>query len=199
MSQPFFCGGEMVATPDRIEVRQLVRRCLRGDDEATRALVRRYQDRVFGFCLKILRHRQDAEDAAQETLLRMVRSLHRWDDRRRFEPWLLAIAANRCRTLMARRAKRGATWPLRDVPCAGTRAEEVDAWHEEIALGLEQLRPEYRMALVLFHTNELTYQEIADVLECPIGTVRVWIHRARKQLWEWLASREMLERVSHAV
>lgn len=190
----------MITTPDRIEIRELVKRSLAGDDVATRMLVQRYQDRVFGFCLKILRHRQDAEDAAQETLVRMIRSLRRWDSSRRFEPWLLAIAANRCKTLLARRAKRGKIWPLRDVACQRTgRTDESVAWREEIALGLAQLRPEYRMALVLFHSNELSYAEIAEVLDCPIGTVRVWIHRARRQLWEWLARREMLEKVSHAV
>ncbi len=190
----------MITTPERVEIGELVERCLAGDEAATRALVQRYQDRVLGFSLKILRHRQDAEDVTQETMVRMIRSLRHWDATRRFEPWLMAIAANRCRTLLARRAKRGMVWPLRDVACSRSgRTEETLGWREEIALGLEQLRPEYRMALVLFHTNELSYAEIAEALDCPIGTVRVWIHRARRQLWDWLSGREMVEQISHAV
>ncbi len=68
-------------------------------------LVELYRDRVFRFCYRMLGQRQDAEDAAQETFVRMLRSLAAWDGRRDFEPWLLGIAGNRCRTLLAAQAE----------------------------------------------------------------------------------------------
>ena len=183
-----------------VEVRTLVGRCLSGDESAMKALVGRYERVVFGFCLRILRHRQDAEDVAQETMVRMLRSLARWDGKRRFEPWLMAIAANRCRTLLAKRARRGPHFSLsdRDVP-AHSRTFDRLAWKEEIDLALESLRPEYRSALLLFHSHQLSYAEIADALDVPIGTVRIWIHRARKELWDWFASRDLIEECGHAV
>src|SRR5204862_2131382 len=84
----------------------LVRRCLKGHPDAMRALIEQFQSEVFGLCFRILVHRQDAEDVAQETFLRVFRSLRRWDATRPLRPWVLGIAVNRCRTWMGRRAKR---------------------------------------------------------------------------------------------
>src|SRR5438132_14091434 len=80
------------------EVRALVQRSLAGDQIAMLALVDRYQGQVFGLCHRMLGQRQDAEDMAQETFVRALRSLSQWDQEREFLPWLLAIAGNRCRT-----------------------------------------------------------------------------------------------------
>ena len=84
----------------------LVRRCLRGDAAAVRALVEQFQAEVYGLCLRLLRHRQDAEDVTQEVFLRVFRSLRRWDRSRPLKPWIRAIAVNRCRTLLAQRRRR---------------------------------------------------------------------------------------------
>ena len=183
-----------------VEVRSLVDQALSGDETAMKTLVQRYERIVFGFCVRILRHYQDAEDVAQETMIRMLKSLHRWDRERRFEPWLMAIAANRCRTLLAKRAKRGPHFSLadRDVPSRASRFDQL-AWKEEIDQVLDTLRPQYRSALLLFHSHHLSYAEIAEALDVPIGTVRIWIHRARKEIWDWFASRDMIEECGHAV
>src|SRR3712207_226810 len=84
----------------------LVRRCLRNDTHAVRALVERFQGAVFGLCVRLLRHRHDAEDVTQEVFLRVFRSLRRWDAGRPLRPWVLGIAVNRCRTWLARRTHR---------------------------------------------------------------------------------------------
>src|SRR5688572_21598845 len=88
------------------DLRLLVRRCLAGDQSAMLALVENFQGRVFGLCYRMLGQRQDAEDAAQETFVRVLKNLHRWDPGRDFEPWLLAIAGNRCRTALASRRRK---------------------------------------------------------------------------------------------
>ena len=185
---------------DLIEVRVLVRRCLDGDRGAMRQLVQRYERIVFGFCLRVLRHYQDAEDVAQETMIRMLRSLHRWDGVRRFEPWLMAIAANRCRTHLQRAGRRGACVPVRgDEPDPRRPPFDHLAWREELERALAELRPEHRSALLLFHSHHMSYAEVAESLEVPIGTVRIWIHRARRALWKWFASRDLIEDLDHAV
>jgi len=161
--------------------------------------VRRFQGRVFGLCLRMLGQRQDAEDMAQETFARALRNLHRWDPSRKIEPWLLAIAGNRCRTLLAKRARRPNSQPLvENVVDASPELAGDDGLAEELALALQDLRPEYRQAFVLFHEQELSYAEIAEAMECPLGTVKTWVHRARRELVDRLSQRGVIEPRHHA-
>ena len=182
------------------DFRTLVQSCLAGDQSAMLSLVARFQGQVFGLCFRMLGQRQDAEDAAQETFLRVLRNLHRWDPTRDFEPWLLAIAGNRCRTALAARKRRPVPESLvdRDVDDASHRGP-ADQLAEEVRLALGGIRDEYRQAFVLFHEQELSYGEIAAALEVPLGTVKTWVHRARRELIERLRSRSVLEEPRHAV
>src|SRR5439155_26890921 len=84
----------------------LVRRCLQRDPAAIRQLIERFQSEVFGLCVRILAHRQDAEDVCQEVFLRIFRSLHRWDRLRPLRPWVMGITVNRCRPWLTQRARR---------------------------------------------------------------------------------------------
>ncbi|MCU0958763.1 MAG: sigma-70 family RNA polymerase sigma factor [Pirellulaceae bacterium] len=180
-------------------LRHLARRCLAGDQRAMLELVDRFRGQVFGLCYRMLGHREDAEDAAQETFVRALRNLRSWDPSRDFEPWLLAIAGNRCRTALARRMRRPSVCSLVE-PVAEHRPDLHAARHlaEEVHLALNTLRPQYRQAFLLFHEQEMSYAAIADVLQCPIGTVRTWIHRARRELIRRLQKREVVES-RHAV
>jgi len=176
------------------DLRQVLRACLAGDQKAMRELVDRYRGQVFGLCYRMLGHREDAEDAAQETFVRVLRNLRSWDPQRDFEPWLLAIAGNRCRTALARRMREPPARSIQEpvaAPAADLQAARQLA--EEVELALAGLREQYRQAFVLFHQQELSYAEIAEVLECPIGTVRTWIHRARRELIRQLQAREVVE------
>ena len=96
------------------EIRSLVQQCLAGDQRAMLALVERFEGAVYGLCYRMLGQRQDAEDMAQETFVRALRSLSHWDQEREFLPWLLAIAGNRCRTCLSQRMRRPASTPLVD-------------------------------------------------------------------------------------
>ncbi|MCA9270000.1 MAG: sigma-70 family RNA polymerase sigma factor [Planctomycetales bacterium] len=181
------------------ELRSVIRRCLGGDETAMVALVQRFQGQVFGLCYRMLRQRQDAEDMAQETFVRALRNLGSWDSTREFEPWLLAIAGNRCRTLMAKRMKKPTPQTL-VAPVVDGRPDPTPGriLAEEVELGLAQLRDEYRAAFVLFHEQELSYAEIGDALGCPLGTVKTWVHRARRELIEFLRVRGVFEEAGHA-
>ncbi len=190
----------MTACPAIDDLRTLVQACLTGDQMAMLSLVARFQGQVFGLCYRMLGQRQDAEDAAQETFLRVLRNLHRWDPSRDFEPWLLAIAGNRCRTALSARKRRPISEALadRDVDDA---SPDPSANHlaEEVKLALGDVRYEYRQAFVLFHEHEFSYGEIAAAMDVPLGTVKTWVHRARRELIERLRSRGILEAQRHAL
>jgi RNA polymerase sigma factor (sigma-70 family) len=162
-----------------------------GDPQAPRLLVERYQGVVFGLCYRMMGHRQDAEDVAQEAFLRALRSIAGFDAARPLRPWLLEIAANRCRTALARRARRPpvASQTLEDRPDPRPGLSDPDDLAGELERGLQALRPEYRMVFTLFHEQNLSYEEIAEAVSRPIGTVKTWLHRARAQLAEDLSRR----------
>ncbi len=164
------------------------------------ALVERYEGRVFGLCYRMLGQREDAEDMTQETFTRALRFLHKWDSERAFEPWLLAIAGNRCRTQLARRQRRPTNFSLVEpVPDGRPDIQAAENLAEEVQLALLTLRDEYRQAFVLFHEHEMSYEEIGQTLDCPLGTVKTWVHRARKELIQRLRKREVLTEASHEV
>jgi RNA polymerase sigma-70 factor, ECF subfamily len=182
------------------EVRALVRRSLAGEQTAMLALVERFQGQVYGLCYRMLGQRQDAEDMAQETFVRALRNLHQWDAQREFLPWLLAIAGNRCRSLLAQRMRRPRFTPMvEQLPDRQPDAQPARHLGEELKLALGHLRQEYRQAFLLFHEQELSYAEIGDALGCPLGTVKTWVHRARRELIAALRNRGAFGEVSHAL
>lgn len=164
-------------------------------------IVERYQGQVFGLCYRMLGQRQDAEDAAQETFVRVLRNLHQWDPERDFEPWLLAIAGNRCRTALSTRMRRprNESLPEDNLPDRQGDIQAAEQLAEEVQLALQTLRDEYREAFVLFHEHERSYIEIGEILGCPVGTVKTWVHRARKELIGWLRRRQVIQEPSHAL
>jgi RNA polymerase sigma factor (sigma-70 family) len=156
-----------------------------GDPQAPRLLIEQYQGVIFGLCYRMMSHRQDAEDIVQETFLRALRAIVGFDAARPLRPWLLEIAANRCRTALSRRARRPPLAPSASIEDrADPRPEPIDLddLAGELDRGLRELRPEYRLVFVLFHEQNLSYEEIAEAVSRPIGTVKTWLHRARAQL-----------------
>jgi RNA polymerase sigma-70 factor (ECF subfamily) len=164
------------------------------------ALVERYQGQVFGLCYRMLGQRQDAEDMAQETFARALKSLAQWDADREFLPWLLAIAGNRCRSHLAQRMRRPTSTPLVE-QLPDHRPDDEPARHlaEELRRALGRLRSEYRQAFLLFHQQQLSYAEIGAALECPLGTVKTWVHRARREVIEALRRRGVIGETAHAL
>jgi len=185
------------------EERERIARARRGDQDAFRAIVRRYQREVFNLALRILRNREDAEDATQEVFVRIYGALHQYDPRHPFRSWLLRITHNLCIDQIRRKRistvsidrpvaqKDGEVgWEIPD-PDAADPLEEVmhrerREWIEE-AIGA--LGPTLRTAITLRHFHGLRYEEIAEVLDVPLGTVKVRIFRARAALAKILARR----------
>ncbi|HZY90981.1 MAG TPA: RNA polymerase sigma factor [Gemmataceae bacterium] len=170
----------------------LVRRCLRGDAEAVAGLVGRFQAEVFGLCVRLLHHRQDAEDVSQEVFLRVFRSLRGWDPSRPLKPWVMGITVNRCRTWMAQRARRPELADYLQDTVAGPADDDSGELVQEIRAALAGLRLEYRTVFVLFHEQGQPYEEIAAALGRPVGTIKTWLHRARLEVLERLKQRGMV-------
>jgi RNA polymerase sigma-70 factor (ECF subfamily) len=171
----------------------LVRRCLAGDPAAARELVERFQQDVYGLCLRFLSHHQDAEDVVQEVFLRIFRSLRRWDPARPLRPWILGITVNRCRTWAGRRGKRPEPADyLHELP---DRRPEDDSLELACAIraAVDALREDYRVVFVLFHERGDSYDEISDVVGRPVGTIKTWLHRARLEVFDALRMQGLIE------
>lgn len=170
----------------------LVRRCLDGVPEAMRELITQFQTDVFGMCVRMLNHRQDAEDVVQETFVRVFRSLRRWDSTRPLRPWIMRIAFNRCKTWLGKRIQRPDSVDyLHDLP-AREEADDSTELQAELRDALQTLRPEYRSVFVLYHEQGRPYEEIAEAVGRPVGTIKTWLHRARLELLTYLRQRGMV-------
>jgi len=170
--------------------RALVDALRAGEPHAPRLMVERFQSVVFALCLRMMSHRQDAEDVMQESFVRALRGLAGFDGDRPFRPWLLGIAANRCRTALAKRARRPSlTDSVDDQVDHRPGMSDPDDLAGEIDRAVSRLRPEYRLVFSLFHEQNLPYEEIAEAVNRPVGTVKTWLHRARAELAEDLSRR----------
>ena len=143
----------------------LVRRCLAGHADAMRGLVERFEPEVLGLSTRLLQHRQDAEDVAQEVFIRVFRSLKRWDASRPLRPWILGITVNRCRTWMAQRKKRPELSEYLQDSCGREDPQDASELVNEICAAVNALREEYRAVFVMFHEQSLPYDEIALALD----------------------------------
>ena len=180
-----------------IDEGELVRGCLAGNADSFGAFVRRFQSAVFGLSFRMLSHREDAEDVAQEVFLRAFRNLEQWDPTRPLKPWLLAIAANRCRTwLLSRKRPFLPAEYAENVADRSAGRARLDL-AEELQLALDGLREEYRLCFVLHHLNEMNLAEIATIVGSPEGTVKTWLRRARQDLAAHLQRRSIVPQVTH--
>ncbi len=173
-----------------MEDHALVEALRAGDPHAPGELVGRFHGVVFGLCYRMMGHRHDAEDVAQESLVRALRGIGGFDGSRPLRPWLLGIAANRCRTALGRRSRRPTTTESpEDQVDHRPGLDDPDDLAGELARALDRLRPEYRLVFALFHEQGLPYEEISQTIGRPVGTVKTWLHRARGELADYLARR----------
>lgn len=163
-----------------------IARILDGDHEAFRQLIDRHKDKLYRHCFYIVRDEDVAEDMAQETFIRAFRYLRRFDVRKgSFQTWLFTIATRLC---LAHLRKQHALPLTEEDSIVSTHAEpEQSARDQEMHDAVLRLQPKYRTVISLHYWHGYSYEEIAAYMEAPIGSVRGWLHRAKKQLKEALS------------
>jgi RNA polymerase sigma-70 factor (ECF subfamily) len=169
---------------------ELIGRCLNNDSAAWEQILARYSRRVFNIAFKFTARHDQAEDLTQEIFLKLFKSLSRFNRDADFSTWLSSVARNYCidnyrsrrreRELLAFDASALETAP--DPRGNALRRLEDDDRRALLRRGLTQLPPKLREAVVLRDLHELTYQEMADRLNLPEGTVKSRINRGREEL-----------------
>ena len=152
-------------------------------------LVERYEQKLLRYGRKFLPREEDIEDIVQDVFISSYQNIKSFDTSRRFSPWIYQIAHNAFVNALRRHSKTPLTMPDFDTFISYHIEEtpkDVEREHREmralIEKGLDKLSPKSREILVLFYLEEFAYQEIADILQVPMGTVGVRLKRAREQL-----------------
>ena len=175
-----------------------------GSEKAYRELLDRYQRPVFSLVYRMVRDRELAEDLTQETFVKVFNHLDRFNPKYKFSSWIFKIASNLAIDTLRKREPN-------TVSLDGSRhaqtADEIESSRitveskdenpeefleakelgQEIERAISKLRPEYRTAILLRHVEGRAYEEIAEIMSLPLGTVKTFIHRARGELRETLA------------
>jgi RNA polymerase sigma-70 factor, ECF subfamily len=169
----------------------LVERCLAGDQAAWDQIVRQHWRKVFNLAYKFVGRHDEAEDLTQDIFLKIFKALHTFDRRANFQTWLISISRNLCidhyrsvrkeRETMARDVDASQLTPVSRERGPHVQLEQLDL-RERVRLALVELPPALRQAVVLRDLQEFSYQEIADKLGLPEGTVKSRINRGRLEL-----------------
>lgn len=176
-------------------VNKRIKQVLKGDQNAFADIVSLYQHKLYQVCYRMLGNKQEAEDIAQEAFVRAYTNLHTFDQKRKFSTWLYRIGTNLC---IDRIRKKKPDYYL-DAEVAGTEGLNLysqiasdDQLPEETIEKMElqdriqyeigRLPDKYRTVVVLKYIEELSLQEISDILDMPLGTVKTRIHRGREAL-----------------
>ncbi len=184
------------------ELQLTIRAAKAGRQEGYAALLAAYGPRLYGYFHRATGNRHDAEDLVGEIMLRLVRRLSSYDERGRFEQWLFRIAANLVRDRIRRRKAAptvgtlagevaDGTGPLGAVATrAGPVGEALAAreQRDELMAALETLDETTRQMIVLRHFADMSFAEIAELMNCPLGTALAKVHRGLKALRRRLES-----------
>lgn len=171
-------------------ISQWVYAAIEGDQDAFAEIVYSFQDSVFNLCYRMLGEHTEAEDATQETFLRAYNNLTRYDHTRSFKTWVLSIASNHC---VDRLRKRRMYFVSIDEPIQATlslasqdpepeHAAELHERSAEVQVLLDQLEPDYRLAVVLRYWYDYSYAEIAAMMDTTESAIKSRLFRARKMM-----------------
>jgi RNA polymerase sigma-70 factor (ECF subfamily) len=177
------------STPDAMDA--LIQRCLAGDQIAWEQIVRQHWRKVFNIAYKFTGKHDEAEDLTQDVFLKIFKSLDTFDRRANFQTWLVSVSRNLCidhyrsvrkeRETIDRDVDAGELSPVAQTVSPVAALEHADRV-ELLKKALDQLPPTLRSAVLLRDIQELSYQEIADKLNLPEGTVKSRINRGRTEL-----------------
>jgi RNA polymerase sigma-70 factor (ECF subfamily) len=162
---------------------EIVADVLTGDEDRFREIVTRYQGRVVNYLYRLLRNLDEAHDLAQDVFLRIYRALDRFDSNYRFSTWLFRVAQNAAIDRIRKRRLRMVSLHRPESEDAGPYGDLRNRERgEAISQAIDELADEYRELIVLRHFGELSYEEIAQLKEMPLGTVKNKLFRGRQML-----------------
>jgi len=185
----------------RQEDRQLIDMALQGDEKAFETLLNKYRNLVFSIMIKMVRNHQEAEDLTQEAFMKAFNSLSSFNDEFAFSTWLMKIASNNCIDFLRKRKLR--TYSIHEPIQYKDEKIEIDIPDHEptperhllqnerakmIQTAIDELPERYRYVILLRHKEEKSYEEISEILNLPLGTVKAQIFRAREILNKKLRS-----------
>lgn len=166
----------------------LIAKSISGDADAYGQLVDRYKNALYRHSFALMRDEDTAEDIAQEAFIAAYYKLDTFDSSKRFSTWLFKIATNKA--LDSLRSRRRVT-PMDDTVLerivSPHAAPEQSAVHSELATAVAELEPRYRAVVHLYYFEGMSYDEIAVVMAKPVGSIKGWMNRAKKQLRKELA------------
>jgi len=177
------------------EISQLIARALQDDQKAYSDIVARYREQIYHFIFRMVKDSAQADDLTQETFIKAFRALASFNSNYAFTTWLYKIAANNCIDFFRKRklATTSLDTPIqakdgelhRDFPASDQGPESELISREktsQIERAIDSLPAKYKRAILLRHKEDKSYEEIAEELEIPLGTVKVRIFRAREML-----------------
>jgi RNA polymerase sigma-70 factor (ECF subfamily) len=180
-------------TDNAMDDMALAMRARDGDSEAFESLVRRYRNEVYALCWYFTRNREDAWDLSQEVFIKAWRALNRFRGESSFKTWLMRIAANHCKDHLKKRRLDTASFDdalqAPDTESSANPSETAvsNELGAAIDAAVQQLPAKHQMAFVLREYKGMSYQEMAEVMQCNVGTVMSRLFNARKRLQELLA------------
>lgn len=175
----------------------LVKCILAGDDEAFARLVDSYKNPVYHFIYRKIPVKGDVEDLAQEVFLKVYKSLHKYDQKRSFSAWLFTIANNHCIDYLRKRRLQAVSLDVPLFPASDGKDVKLEipdeefapeavyqrtAEQEELLEAIDSLPEEYSLIIKLRHLKGYSYEEIGQLLNIPLGTIKSRIYRARHEL-----------------
>lgn len=166
-----------------------MRKAQEGDQRAFDALLRRHYNQIFVICRRLAGNEADALDATQEALITLARRIDRFDGRSKFTTWMHRVVVNACLDELRRRGRRPVPSAVEEQPLATTERPVAEAVSDrlDIESALAQLPGMFRVPLVLCDQLGMSYEEIAQEMDIPPGTVRSRISRGRRRLAELLS------------
>jgi RNA polymerase sigma-70 factor (ECF subfamily) len=162
--------------------RALVERCLEGQADAASGLVDLYQKRLFNIALRMLNNAQDAEDVTQTVFLNAFLKLRSYDPKYRFFSWIYRLTVNESLNALKRRRHTVTLDDEPGIPAAGVAGDRAMEVEDRVGRALLGLKPDDRAVVVLRHFVFFSYEEIADVLEISVKTVKSRLFTARERL-----------------
>ena len=186
--------------------KELLKKCRQGDRDAFNILVQTYQRQVINLAYGMLSDTEDATDAAQEVFIKVYRNIDRFEGKSSLSTWIYRITSNVCKDFLRKRTRTiqsisiyessedddDRPMEIKDSSPTPQEHMEITETQREVRKALDELPEEYKSVIVMYDLEGLSYDEISNVLQCPVGTIKSRLNRARKALKKNLSEKREL-------